>query len=28
LLEDTTGEGHITRVVEAPVKFVQIALKS
>jgi hypothetical protein len=28
LLEDTTGEGHITRVVEAPVKFVQIALTS
>lgn len=28
LLEDTTGEGHITRVIEAPVKFVQIALKS
>ena len=28
LLEDTTGEGHITHVVEAPVRFVQIALKS
>jgi hypothetical protein len=27
LLEDTTGEGHLTRVVEAPVQFVQIALK-
>ena len=27
LLEDTTGEGHITRIVEAPVSFVQIALK-
>lgn len=26
LLEDTTGEGHITRVAEAPVAFVQIAL--
>lgn len=27
VLEDTTGEGHITRIVEAPVSFVQIALK-
>jgi hypothetical protein len=27
LLEDTTGEGHITRIVDAPVSFVQIALK-
>ncbi len=27
LLEDTTGEGHITRIVEAPVSFVQIELK-
>lgn len=27
LLEDTTGEGHITRVVDAPAKFVQIALR-
>ena len=26
LLEDTTGTGHITRVVEAPCRFVQIAL--
>jgi hypothetical protein len=28
LLEDTTGEGHITRIVEAPVSFVQIELKA
>jgi len=26
LLEDTTGAGHITRVVDAPCRFVQIAL--
>jgi hypothetical protein len=26
LLEDVTGEGHITRVVEAPCVFVQVAL--
>jgi hypothetical protein len=28
LLEDTTGEGHITRIVEAPVSFVQIELEA
>ncbi len=26
LLEDTKGEGHVTRVIEAPCSFVQIAL--
>jgi hypothetical protein len=28
LIEDTTGDGHITRVIRAPVKFIQVELEA